>query len=139
MPPKSIFSYDDRKNMVESIENLKNNDHYLAIFTIISSNKNTVFTQNSNGVFLDLTNLTDKTLTRINRYLNKINHDKLQEIHTDNDRIPCLSNDESEKTYKLSNYEKNIIKQRNFKKNESNNYKEIEICSKKKKNRKLEL
>jgi hypothetical protein len=133
---KSKYTRDDRKHIVEQIETLKNDADYVAIFEILTDDTANSYTQNSNGVFLNLSAVSDSTLDRINKYLNKVNKKKIAEIEVDIDIIPNASNIlKTDRAYKLSNYEKNILKQRNLKKvlNEENEYEELRFSAKKRK------
>lgn len=129
---KSKYTRDDRKHIVESIENLKNDEDYVAIFEILTDDPANSYTQNSNGVFLNLSIVSDHTLDKISKYLKKVTKKKFNEIDIDVDVIPNANVTKSEKTYKLTNYEKNIIKQRNLKKvlNDENEYTELRFCAK---------
>lgn len=130
---KSKYSRDDRKHIAESIENLKNNEDYATIFEILMDDTANSYTQNSNGVFLNLSSVSDKTLNSISKYLRKINRKKLNEIEVDVDVILDNETSDNDRTYKLSNYEKNILKQRNLKKvlNDESDYEEFKFSSKK--------
>ncbi|AAV50647.1 hypothetical protein [Acanthamoeba castellanii mimivirus] len=130
---KSKYSRDDRKHIAESIENLKNDEDYVAIFEILMDDESNSYTENSNGVFLNLSTVSDTTLDRISKYLNKINTQKNKHIEVDTDIIPTLINNKNERTYKLSNYEKNIIKQRNLRKavDDDVDYEEFRFSNKK--------
>jgi hypothetical protein len=128
---KSRYTRDDRKHIVESIENLKNNEDYVAIFEILTDDTANSYTQNSNGVFLNLSAVSDDTLDSISKYLNKVNKNRTEKIEIDVDIIPNAANAKSDRTYKLSNYEKNILKQRNLKKvlNDDEDYQELTMTS----------
>lgn len=132
---KSKYSYEDRKHIRESIENLRNDDDYVAIFEILMDDPSNTYSQNSNGIFLNLSVVSDNTLDKITKYLKKINKKRFNEIEMDVDIIPNSNVTKSEKMYKLSNYEKNILKQRNLKKvlNEEIDYDEMKFTAKKKK------
>jgi hypothetical protein len=134
MSNKSKYSREDRKHMVELIENLKNAEDYVAIFEILMEDDSNTYTQNSNGVFLNLSTVSDKTLEKINKYLKKINKKREQEIEVDVYVIPTDNGTKTDRTYKLSNYEKNILKQRNLKKvlNDDSEYEELKFSAKKK-------
>lgn len=136
MSNKSKYSRDDRKHIVESIENLKNDQDYTAIFEILTSDDNILYSHNSNGIFLNLSNASDKTLEKIQKYLKKANTKRGAEESMETEIIPNVYPNKNERVYKLSNYEKNILKQRNLKKvlNEENEYEELKLVSKKKKN-----
>ena len=116
MHKNNKFSHERRKYIAESIENLKNDDHYLAIFEILLEDSHNSYTQNSNGVFLNIANISDKTVARIVRYLDKISNTSVNIDSPDIDQLSRQMTLRTDRTYKLSNYEKNIIKQQNIKK-----------------------
>lgn len=131
---KSKYERDDRKHIAELIENLKSEEYSVAIFDILSDDPVNSYTINSNGVFLNLSKTSDETLDKVKKYLKKINRKQSDQIDTDNDVIPNVMAQKSDRTYKLSNYEKNILKQRNLKKvlNDDHEYKELKFSSGKK-------
>ena len=133
----SKYDRDDRIHIVQQIENLKNDEDYNAIFEILMGDPEISYTPNSNGLFLNFTSANDKTLDKISKYLRKVNKKQQNEIEVDVDVIPNTHNTKSDRTYKLSNYEKNILKQRNLKKvlNEDHEYEEMKLVSKKMNNR----
>lgn len=132
---KSKYSTEDRKYLVQTIENLKNEKDYVAIFEILVNDDVSSYTVNTNGVFINLSIVKDETLDKIKKYIAKINKKKINEIHVDIDIIPNIYNNKSERTYKLNNYEKNILKQKNLKKvlNNEKDYQELHLVSKKSK------
>lgn len=129
----SKYSHDDRKNIVRLIGNLKNNEDYVAIFEILTSDPVSYYSTNSTGVFLNLSTTSDETLNKVNKYIQKVTRKRKTEVKTDYDIIPNSDYSNNDRTYKLSNYEKNILKQRNLKKilNEDNEYEELKICAQK--------
>lgn len=126
---ESKYSRDDRKSIVESIESLKNDKDYVAIFEILTDDPAGLYTQNSNGVFLNLTSINDGTLDKITKYLKKINRKKVNESEIDVDIIPNTGAAKNDRTYKLSNYEKNILKHRKLKQvlNDDDEYEELKF------------
>ncbi len=141
---KSKYTRDDRKHIVTLIENLKNDDDYVAIFEILTDDPSNICTRNSNGVFINLSVVNDNTLNKITKYLTKTHNKKMTEIEVDTDTIPNIVYPHKNRTYKLSNYEQNIIKQRNLKKvmNNENEYEELKFSAKKKNskvNKKIEI
>ena len=131
---QSKYSYEDRKRIVELIENLKNNEHYdNAIFEILNDDEADSCTINSNGAFLNMSSISDRTLDHINKYLAKISRQKAKETDIETSIMSYTTDTKSERTYKLSNYEKNILKQRNLKKvlNEDNDYEELRFSLRK--------
>ena len=141
MNTSTKFNRDDRKHIAEQIENLKNDQDYIAIFEILMNDKSNTYTQNSNGIFLNLSSVSDRTLDKISEYLKKINkhHRKQEEINID--IIPNDPTFKNNRIYKLSNYEKNILKQRNLKKvlNNDNDYEELKLSSNKNSSKKKNL
>ncbi|MEM0354097.1 MAG: hypothetical protein QXW79_00810 [Thermoplasmata archaeon] len=132
----SKYSHDDIKHLAHKIENLKNDNDYVAVFEILMDDPNSSYTQNSNGVFLNLSKLSDKTLDKVKRYLKKIDRKKVEEIEVDHDIATTNSTNKKDRTYKLSNYEKNILKQRDLKKilNEDDDYEELKLPAEKVRN-----
>lgn len=132
---KSIFSRDDRKHIAELIENLKNDEDYVAIFEILMNDSASLCTKNSNGVFLNLSSVNDKTLKKIKKYLGEINKKRINQTDMDINIIPNGVISKNDRAYKLSNYEKNILKQRTLKKvlNDDSEYEELKIIAKNKK------
>ena len=132
---KSRYSRDDRRNMVRIIENLKNDEDYVAIFEILTDDPSITYTPNSNGVFLNLSTVSDSTLKKIKTYLKHIDTNRHALSDDDSDIISANINTKPDRAYKLSNYEKNILKQRNLKKvlNEDNEYEELKFATNKKK------
>src|ERR1044071_4941575 len=133
---RSKYTRDDIKHIRSLIENLKNKKDYNVIFDILTNDSETMLTHNpkTKEICLDLSVLSDKTLTNILSYINKINNDKSSKIEVDTDTIPNITSSNKIRTYKLSNYEQNIIKQRNLKKTMNNEYEyeELQLESKSK-------
>ena len=111
MKTRSIYDREARKHIANAIENLKNDEDYAAIFKILMKDPSNSYTQNSNGVFLNLTVTSDETLKAVQRKLNKINRVQINEIDVDVNVIPQSGRDNYH-ICKLSNFEKNILKQR---------------------------
>lgn len=106
------YSNGFRKTLVSRIENLDKEEDYAVIFKILLKDNsiNNGYTQNDNGVFLNLSLVSDRTISRVIKYLNSINK---QEEEYDYSSVRC--HHDSKKSYKMTNYEKSIIKQRNLK------------------------
>lgn len=114
---KSRFNHTDRQSIVNSIENMKSESDYKKIFQILTLDNECSYTVNSNGIFLNLSVVSDDTLDKINRYLAKVDARRRREIKLDVDAIPAqLAAIKGKKTraYKLSNYEKSILRQKNL-------------------------
>ena len=63
------YSLQDKKVIMTRIQNLKNKKHYIQIYTIIKEN-NVIYSQNINGIFINLTNIEDSILDKIVQHLN---------------------------------------------------------------------
>ena len=109
--PKSLFTY-DRKKIVSNIDNLKSKTDYIELFKII--NKATdKYTQNNNGVFINLNCLDDATLQQVETFLESKKKKEKNNIDLNKqiDLLKSLSdNTTNESIIKLTNYEKNIVK-----------------------------
>jgi len=109
----SSFSYNRKKKIVSDIEKLKNKEDYIALFKIINRVTDK-YTQNKNGVFINLNCLNDSTLLEIETFLNN-NKDKFKTENTIEQLTftPNMFKSTQPKTIssmKLTNYEKNVIK-----------------------------
>lgn len=126
------YTHDEKKYMLEQIQNLKDPEHYSAIFEILCEDPKLNFRLNGNDVYLNLAVATNKTLIALEKKLaiiyEEINSVKEEQV----DVVPFSSNDSKNRAYKLSNYEKNLIKQRKLKKvlDEEADYAELDIKSK---------
>jgi tryptophanyl-tRNA synthetase len=122
----STFTYENRKSIAQSIKNVKDGDDLLVLLKIFSkdkelkSNSNT----NSNGVFFNIVEASDKTLSKVSKYLDEIKEREKIKTEKDNEVthkfIQNLSNIDlhglngsySKKLHKLSNNERLILKHR---------------------------
>lgn len=66
------FSYNRKKKIVRDIERLKSKQDYIALFKIIN-NVTDKYTQNKNGIFINLNCLPNSTLVEIEKFLQKTN------------------------------------------------------------------
>jgi hypothetical protein len=66
-----VYSLNDKKAIMTRIQNLKNKRHYIHIYKIIKDN-NVSYSQNINGIFINLTNIEDSILDKIIEYLNYV-------------------------------------------------------------------
>lgn len=124
MSTNSKYTRNDRKNIVDIIEKLKNNNDYVEIFKILTDDPSNSYSYNSNGVFLNLSVVNDDTLDKICKYLKSCSK-KRQSQQNDTTIYPLESYTKHTRLHKLTNYEKNIIKQQNLRSNQtkSNNKK----------------
>ena len=66
-----VYTLTDKKVIMTRIQNLKNKKHYIQIYTIIKEN-NVNYSQNINGIFINLSNIEDSILDKIVEYLNYV-------------------------------------------------------------------
>lgn len=109
------YTRDDIINLKEQIEALDDKYHTV-ILTMFKEDDVFKYTQNGNGTFSDISLCSDITFSKIETFIDKINDIKNNKIELDLDILPETSCSNVGRTYKLSNYEMNIIKQRNIKK-----------------------
>ena len=64
-----VYTLLDKKAIMTRIQNLKSKKHYIHIYKIIKDN-NVQYSQNINGVFINLNNVDDTILDKIVQYLN---------------------------------------------------------------------
>jgi hypothetical protein len=64
----------DIKKIIEDIESMTK-DHHIEIFKIIN-NFNIKYTENNNGVFINMSNMSEDCLNKINNFVNFINENK---------------------------------------------------------------
>ena len=64
-----VYTLSDKKGIMTRIQNLKSKKHYIHIYRIIKDN-NVQYSQNINGVFINLNNVDDTILDKIVQYLN---------------------------------------------------------------------
>jgi len=127
------FTRDDRKNIVNEIENLKNDKDFIAIFDILMNDESTdvVCSTNNNGVSLNLSVISDKTLLKVRNYLNRIDKKKKDSESSISPPLENTSNN-SQRTHKLSNYEQNLLRHREIKQSQDNDtiYEELKFSQK---------
>lgn len=105
----------DKKILREKIKLLTKNE-CIIIFNMIKKNTNK-YTENSNGIFINMDYLDNGTLIKINTYVNKITQNKLNtDMIVVEDGISTVTNDaeQNQSNIKLSNYEKAIIKRNHY-------------------------
>lgn len=105
----------DKKILREKIKLLTKNE-CIIIFNMIKKNTNK-YTENSNGIFINMDYLDNGTLIKINTYVNKITQNKLNtDMIVVEDGISTVTNetDHNQSNIKLSNYEKAIIKRNHY-------------------------
>ena len=63
-----VYTLADKKSIMTRIQNLKNKKHYIHIYKLIKDN-NVQYSQNINGIFINLNNIDDSILDKIIKYL----------------------------------------------------------------------
>lgn len=112
----------DKRILREKVQTLSKNECKV-VFNMIR-NDTDKYTENNNGIFINLDNISEKILQQIYNYVNKVTENK---INSDPQIVYELSNNESlnqtdsqnnsisnNTKIKLSNYEKSIIKRNNY-------------------------
>lgn len=131
------YNTEFRKKLINKIEKLDNNMHYINIYNIINKNIGNNFSINRNGIFINLNLISDDCINNLIEYLNNnnINNDDNENDNEDNKNdsdninynnyfISSVNENKKKKNYnklddiniicdmgyKLSNQEKNILK-----------------------------
>ena len=112
--PFKIYSAIEKKNIVHKIEQIKNKKNFIEIFKIIK-NDNIKYTQNRNGLFIDMNKLSNSTIYKIDQYLKSLELNLSEsETKLSVDSLTFSNNEDDIRniigTYKLTNHEKNILK-----------------------------
>jgi len=68
---KKIYSHNEKKELVKKMEKITSKNHYKQIFRIIKASGIKI-TQNSNGVFFNMNELSNETLQKIDEYIDSI-------------------------------------------------------------------
>ena len=114
MNQESQYSTCERKIIKEKIMNLSSKKRYLELFNIINK-AGEKFTENQNGIILNLSCFQDETLAKIKHYLKLAEEKKQKRIQRQQmcQYVPYSIDDYSSseiKDMKLSNEEKSILK-----------------------------
>lgn len=106
------FSKKDKLFIKKKMELLIKNE-YFKIFNFIEK-ANTKYTENQNGIFVNLNDVDDDTLFKIKEYIETIteNRDINKSFIMDTNYTTTVDNNNPD--IKLSNYEKSIIKKNNY-------------------------
>ena len=102
------FSREEKKIIASRIEQIKNKKIHIKLFKIINDDDNN-YTTNSNGIFLNLNNLHNKTLFKIEKLLDM--YDSIKKTKINNNWIATNFNNKTEiSDFKLTSQEKMFIK-----------------------------
>ena len=74
MNSKNSYSIKKLKDLTKRIENISNYEYYHSRILTIIQNNNMVFSENKNGVFINMNNLNDTCLNEIEKYLTYIDN-----------------------------------------------------------------
>jgi hypothetical protein len=114
------MNYQQKKKLVERTKNLADYE-YCQLFEIIKKDAKSKYSQNKNGVFVNLKNLSQETLEELDRYLNFIENKKKDLQQSDEHKEGLLNSETNyqkmqyenvyhESYQDLSNYQKSLIK-----------------------------
>lgn len=109
------MNHEDKLKLTTRIANFKDYQ-YMHIFDIIRSDPNCKYSSNSNGIFVNLKQLSDETLIAMDKYISVIEHKNAQEHNTErlefSENIKTLNYEHVyHECYKdFSNYHKGIVK-----------------------------
>lgn len=111
---EKLYDHLEKKNIVRKIEQLKNKRYFIEIFKIIK-NDNIKYTQNKNGLFIDMNQLSNGTINKIDNYLKTIELNLSEsESKLSIDSLTFSNNEDDLRNIigscKLTNHEKNILK-----------------------------
>lgn len=106
--------FEDKKNLLNRINNIKNKTHLSQIKNIIFEfNKDLNYTKTSSGICLFFHNLHNDTYIKIDKFINSIEPVKV-EITKNVTKSNITTNTNTESRFKLSNAEINILKKKEY-------------------------
>lgn len=119
------YSVSDKKIIASRIEQIKNKKIYVKLFSIIYSDNND-YTTNTNGVFLNINNLQDKTLIKIEKLLDTYDNIKKNKSATNKWNLLLQNQYNTQNTVniddKYTNHEKLFLKRQQANDNEPITY-----------------
>jgi hypothetical protein len=114
-----MLTQQEKINIINTINNNTFSNYDYNCFYKIINNDTTLYTKNKNGVFISSNNISDNAYTQMNSLIQQIVNNKKQKNKLNNSN-PKMKTDTYSKLsyetsydnlyYKLSNYEKNVIK-----------------------------
>lgn len=105
---EKIMTNRRKKNIRDKIKDLSK-ENYITIFDKIIKDTD-VYTENKNGIYVNLNNVSDKTLLEIEKYVIKVLQDKKEMEDKIKCKLPISDySKQNENEIKLSNYEKFIV------------------------------
>lgn len=112
------YNSEFRKNLKQKISKLSNKYDYLQIYKIIISELENKISSNRNGIYFNLNLLSDKTIEKINIFLNNIIETNSEFVKVKYETYNKDTNIENFIiTHKLTNQEKSLIKKYRLKDN----------------------
>lgn len=125
MPPKKRvkkLTYDEKKEIIDKITNMKSKKILANIFAI-TYNEKKKFSQNTNGIFINYNDVSDETFNKIDAYITEHTKVKVVSVAEDNNKYQPYTEDEFPENnvfspkLKFSNREKNFIKRKRYEEN----------------------
>jgi len=111
----------DKRILREKVQSLSKNECKV-VFNMIK-NDTDKYTENNNGIFINLDNISEQILQQIYMYVNKVTENKINNdpliVYESNNPNSSIQNNhnlsmQNNPKIKLSNYEKSIIKRNNY-------------------------
>jgi len=109
------YNHNEKKDLVKKIEKITSKIHYKQIFKIIKLS-GVKITQNSNGVFFNMNELSNETLKKIDDYIDNILNKPTSKIDMTYYNNVIMNNT----TQSEGDFTKNIIEYNNDSNNDSN-------------------
>ena len=111
------YNYSERKKISSKVMSIKKKEDYVRLFKIINQDPDNKFTENSNGIWLDFKSLSDETIEKVEKFLNKIKKKIKTDSINSHEYVPySLEENFNNKVNgpKLSNYEKSILRRHKY-------------------------
>ena len=113
---KILVPQEEKERIVQRIGYIKDGQVYKKIFKMLTKGDNKIYTKNSNGVFLNLSSVPDDRLLEVKDFLDKHSKAKQKDVKENLEYVPYIASEAvATEGPKLTNYEKNILKQKKIK------------------------
>lgn len=113
-----VVKFNKKKNLLDEINELNNESHYMTIYDIIiANNPDIMIKENENSITMFFHNLTERTYNEIEEFLCSLKEEDNEDMFRDNILNMDIDNDELKNSHiQFNNKEKNFLNRQKFSK-----------------------
>lgn len=113
-----VVKFNKKKNLLDEINELNNESHYMTIYDIIiANNPDIMIKENENSITMFFHNLTERTYNEIEEFLHSLKEEDNEDMFRDNILNMDIDNDELKNSHiQFNNKEKNFLNRQKFSK-----------------------